>query len=188
MICTRIVILALFISGHAFADGVSAELIHFGRTQADHIAGRADVIAQVQAQNHRHATLSREDISALDQRWKAQFGKQDAPLIHQLLNTPLSDALRNLQLRSNEWITEIIVMDNLGLNVALSSVTSDYWQGDEDKWKQTFAIGPDAEHVSAPGRDDSTRSVQVQVSRTITDSSGQAIGAVTVGIATLQFD
>ena len=187
MIRTRIAILALLISGHLFADGISPELIHFGRTQAEHIAGRADVVAQVKVQNRHHATLSEQEILALDQRWREQYGKPDAPLIHSLMNTPLSESLRNLQLRSREWITEIIIMDNRGLNVAQSSVSSDYWQGDEAKWLNTFATGPDAEHVSPLGRDESTRSIQIQVSRTITDSTGQAIGAVTVGIAPAQF-
>lgn len=187
MIWTSFVILALLISGHAFADGVSPELIDFGRTQASNIADRADVIEQVKTQNRRNATLSDEQIAALDQRWRAQYGKQDAPLIHRLMNTPLSDSLRNLQLRSSKWITEIIIMDNRGLNVAQSSVTSDYWQGDEAKWLETFAAGPEAEHISPLGRDESTRSMQIQVSRTITDSNGQPIGAVTVGIAPVQF-
>lgn len=180
-------LLALCINGTTSADEVTAELLAFARTQAANIAARADVIEQVERQNTTHATLTDEEIAALDRRWQQQFGNADAPLIHRLMDTPLSDALRRLQLHSSELITEIIVMDNRGLNVAQSSVTSDYWQGDEAKWLQTFRQGTGAEHVGELGRDDSTGSIQIQVSRTISDSSGRPIGAVTVGVAPLQF-
>ena len=41
-------------------------------------------------------------------------------------------------------------MDKFGLNVGQSSVTSDYWQGDEDKFQKTFAVGPDAVFIDEP--------------------------------------
>ncbi|MCK0153756.1 PDC sensor domain-containing protein [Alcanivorax sp. S6407] len=184
----RTAVLALCMCGSAQADDASNELVNFGRTQAAHIAARADVIAQVEIQNQISAMLSEDDIALLDSRWQQEFGSSDSPLIHRLTNNPLSDALRTMQLSSNELITEIIIMDNRGLNVAQSSITSDYWQGDEAKWQQTFQLGPGAEHVGEMKQDDSTGSFQIQVSRTITDRNGQAIGAVTVGVAPVQFD
>lgn len=183
----RLALLALCISSSSPADNVTAELLAFAHTQATNIASRADVIEQVKRQNKVHATLSQAQIAVLDKDWRQQFGNAKAPLINSLMDTPLSDALRHLQLHSNELITEIIIMDNRGLNVAQSTVTSDYWQGDEAKWLQTFMVGPDAEHVGELGRDDSTGSIQIQVSRTISDSHGQPIGAVTVGVAPVQF-
>ena len=70
-----------------------------------------------------------------------------------------------------------------GLNVGQSDPTSDYWQGDEAKWKKTFKVGPNAVHVSEAEMDDSTQMLQSQASVTITDpATGKAIGAITVGI------
>lgn len=181
-------LITLCVSATAATDDISMELAAFGRTQAAHIATRADVIARVTAQNRISAALTDRDILALDRRWRQQYGSHDAPLIHTLMNNPLSDALRALQLRSSEMITEIIVMDNRGLNVAQSTVTSDYWQGDEEKWQQTFLNGSGAEHRGPLGRDDSTGTIQVQFSRTITDDEGNPIGAVTVGVTPLWFD
>ncbi len=40
-------------------------------------------------------------------------------------------------------MTEVFVMDARGLNVAASDVTSDYWQGDEEKFSETFPKGPE---------------------------------------------
>ena len=74
-------------------------------------------------------------------------------------------------------------MDDKGLNVAQSSVTSDYWQGDEAKWQKTFQAGPNAYHIGDVEEDESTQMFQSQVSYAITDpASGKVIGAITVGV------
>ena len=72
-------------------------------------------------------------------------------------------------------------MDNKGLNVGQSDVTSDYWQGDEAKWQKTFSVGPTAVFVDKVEKDESTQKFQTQVSISIVDG-GAAIGAVTVGL------
>ncbi|MEM8755288.1 MAG: hypothetical protein AAGF90_20180, partial [Pseudomonadota bacterium] len=68
-----------------------------------------------------------------------------------------------------------------GLNVGQSAKTSDYWQGDEAKWRETYLVGPDAIHVSDVEEDESTQTFQIQVSLPIVDG-GAPIGAVTVGV------
>jgi hypothetical protein len=74
-------------------------------------------------------------------------------------------------------------MDNKGLNVAQSDVTSDYWQGDEAKWKKSFLAGPDGLFIDEVEFDESTQTYQAQVSVSIADpDSGEAIGAITVGV------
>lgn len=74
-------------------------------------------------------------------------------------------------------------MDSVGLNVALSGVNSDMWQGYEAKNQQTYSVGPDAYHFSEVELDDSTRTYQVQISMTIVDpDTGAGIGAITVGV------
>ena len=79
--------------------------------------------------------------------------------------------------------TEIFAMDDKGLNVAQSDVTSDYWQGDEDKWQQTYLVGAGAVHISEVELDDSTQTYQSQVSVTVVDPETNApIGAITFGI------
>jgi hypothetical protein len=72
-------------------------------------------------------------------------------------------------------------MDDKGLNVGQSSMTSDYWQGDEAKWQKTYAVGADAFHVSEVEFDESSQSYQVQISTTISQD-GQPIGAITLGV------
>ena len=74
-------------------------------------------------------------------------------------------------------------MDAKGLNVGQSDVTSDYWQGDEDKWQRTYPVGPDALLIGEVEQDESTQRFQTQVSLSVVDpADGAVIGAVTVGI------
>ncbi|MEO0930160.1 MAG: hypothetical protein AAFY14_05850, partial [Pseudomonadota bacterium] len=81
------------------------------------------------------------------------------------------------------FVTEVFVMDDKGLNVAQSVETSDYWQGDEAKWKETYQVGPDALHISDVEFDESTGFYQSQASLAIKDpESGEVIGAITFGI------
>ena len=69
-------------------------------------------------------------------------------MIDKLLSDPVSQWLMDQESATAGFVTEVFVMDNKGLNVAQSAVTSDYWQGDEAKWQQTYLVGPDALHIS----------------------------------------
>ena len=74
-------------------------------------------------------------------------------------------------------------MDNKGFNVGQSDPTSDYWQGDEDKWQKTYLAGPYAMFIDEIEMDESTQTFQSQLSLSIADpDTGQVIGVVTVGV------
>ena len=72
-------------------------------------------------------------------------------------------------------------MDNQGANVAMTDKTSDYWQGDEAKFKESYNNGEGAVHISDVEFDDSTQAYLVQVSVPVKDGDA-IIGAITVGI------
>jgi nuclear transport factor 2 (NTF2) superfamily protein len=121
--------------------------------------------------------LTQDDIDNLDQAWRNQADAGSGPLIEDLLSRSVSQYLRDQQRNSDGLVAEVFVMDNLGLNVAQSDPTSDYWQGDEAKFQKTFGNG-DVEF------DDSSGYYQVQVSMTIDDPiNGSPIGAATFGIS-----
>ena len=141
------------------------------------------IIAAVVDQNLRHATLTQGDIDGLDQKWMAELGKPVQPMINSVLVNPPADLLRAQVEQTAGLITEVFVMDALGLNVAASAITSDYWQGDEAKFTQTFPKGAGAVHVSEVDFDESTQVYQLQVSFTlINPADGAVIGAVTVAL------
>jgi hypothetical protein len=140
------------------------------------------VIAAIKGANTSGLALASADIEALDGQWRAEVGK-DSALIKGVFENATSGFLKDVVQSSEGKITEVIVMDAQGLNVAISAVTSDYWQGDEDKHQQTFGVGPSAIHISEVEFDESTQSYQAQVSFTITDpATGAGIGAATIGL------
>lgn len=158
-------------------------LTSYATNQVKAIAADPDIIAAVKKQNAESKDLTQDQIISLDKKWRAEVGQSSAPMIEQTLASPTSKKLQDMQQVSNGAITEIFVMDDKGLNVAQSAVTSDYWQGDEAKWQKTFLVGPNAYHIGDVEEDESTQMFQSQVSYAITDpASGKVIGAITVGV------
>jgi len=142
-----------------------------------------ELIKEIKAQNARNANLTQADIDSLDKQWRAERKQDSKPLIADLLGRPSSEWLRQKQAETARFVTEVFAMDNKGLNVAQSDETSDYWQGDEAKWQQTFGNGSGDMHISEVEFDESTGSYQSQVSMVIRDpATGEMIGAITFGI------
>ena len=140
------------------------------------------VTEAVKAQNAKHASLSPEKILELDKQWRTETKASAKPLINEVMGNTLSAYLKKKEAESKGLVTEIFVMDNKGLNVGQSDVTSDYWQGDEAKWQKTFSVGPNAVFVDKVEQDESTQKFQTQISVSIVDAAGAVIGAVTVGL------
>ncbi|MEM9781194.1 MAG: hypothetical protein AAF899_01855 [Pseudomonadota bacterium] len=135
----------------------------------------------IREQNQMFGTLSERRIDRMDKRWRAEKGR--GPMIGDLLDRQASVILRDRRELSRGVITEIILMDKYGLNVAISDPTTDFYQGDEAKYQDTYLKGPNAVHVSEVEFDESTGFDQTQVSMTVIDpDSGSPIGAVTFGI------
>ncbi len=174
------VVMAAF-AANASADEVRDSLTRLAQTEVQEWLNSALVRDQIKAQNSKHGGISEADIIALDQQWRAETGASDQPLIRQVLGTPLSSYLAEVKQKSAGKYTEIFVMDAVGLNVGQSDVTSDYWQGDEAKWQQTYKVGPDAIHIGDVEMDESTQQLQVQLSLPVVDN-GAVIGAVTIGV------
>jgi len=177
-----------------------------GDAGADDAAGRgpinAALIAQVRTylssdivqmsvrnQNRKNSAATQADIDALDKQWRDETGGTAKPLISATLSNPLSAYLTRIQAHSSGLFTEIFVMDNKGLNVGQSSISSDYWQGDEDKWQKTYSVGAGSVFIDAPEWDAESKTWQAQVNIAVDDAATkQAIGAATfqVNITELQ--
>lgn len=141
------------------------------------------LVDALRAQNAAYADLTQADIDALDTAWRAEVGSSSMPSVTPVLNNAAADFLREQIAASGGQITEVILMDSHGLNVAVSHVTSDMWQGDEAKHAETFDIGAGAVHYGEIEEDESTGAYQAQISFTIVDpESGEPIGAMTVAV------
>lgn len=147
------------------------------------------VILSVRAQNDRHDGLSQADIDSLDQRWRKERRAQEQPLIARTLNNPLSLYLTQVQALALGLYCEIFVTDAKGLNVGQSSITADYWQGDEDKWLKTMPVGPDAVFIDTAEFHDATATWRAQISLTLQDpETRRPLGAATIEVNLTELD
>lgn len=172
----------------AVAVDAPASMTTYALEQVRLVAENPAIIAAIRAQNARNAGLSTTEIIDLDQTWRAETDASERPMINATLANPVSVILSGIASDSAGRITEVFVMDARGLNVGQSAITSDYWQGDEEKFSATYPKGAGAMHVSAIELDQSTQTYQGQVSMSITDpATGDTIGAVTFGIDATPF-
>lgn len=174
--------LALLAAAPAAAGEFDAELTALAGGKIAAIAADPAVVAAIKKQNEAHANYGEADAVRLDGEWRAQVGAASHPLIDSVLGAPASATLTSARDSSDGLFTELFAMDRIGLNVAASGVTSDYWQGDEAKWQKTYAVGAGAVHISDIEFDESTQTYQAQVSVTVVDEGGKPIGAITVGV------
>ena len=164
-------------------DEFTAPLTELARGEIAAFASDPILISAIIEQNAASSAYDQARIDALDTQWRAEVGAASKPLIDATLSNAASQYLAGVQAASAGKYTEIFAMDAKGLNVAQSTLTSDYWQGDEDKFTASFGAGADAVHIGEIEQDESTQIFQSQVSVPITDpATGQLIGAITVGV------
>ncbi len=142
------------------------------------------LVISLREQNQAHASLAQGDIDAMDKTWRSEKDSGQHDMIAEMMERPLSKILGFYQAGTAGIVTEVFVMDDKGLNVGQSEITSDLWQGDEDKWQQTFGKPADQYHISEVEFDDSTGFYQSQVSLPAVDPvTGAPLGAITFGVS-----
>lgn len=134
------------------------------------------VVAAVNAQNAKGTSLDK--IQEMDKAWMATPGVND--FMQSLMANDCARKIKSF-MSTAPYYAEIFVMDNKGANVCMTGKTSDYWQGDEAKWKKSYNNGAGGTDVSDVKFDDSSQAYVVQVSLPVKDGS-KVIGAVTVGV------
>lgn len=164
-------------------DEFTAPLTELANGEIAAFASNQILIDAINAQNAVTSGYDQAKIDELDAQWRAEVGAASKPLIDATLGSAASDYLKGVQEESLGKYTEIFAMDAKGLNVAQSTLTSDYWQGDEAKFTESYGAGAGAVHIGEIEQDESTQVFQSQVSVPITDpATGELIGAITVGV------
>ena len=164
------------------AEEAPAELLAFVDSVLIEYSADETILEAVVAENAEGKTL--EQIQQIDGQWKGTPGIAD--FMKPILNSDTAEYLRGLQ-DEYDFLAEIFVMDNLGANVAMTDKTSDYWQGDEAKFKNSFNDGAGATFIDEVEFDDSTQVYMVQVSIPVMDGSA-AVGAITFGVDLDRFE
>ncbi len=171
------------LSSTASANEFEAAMQNYVDTHLQGWTTNPEIVSAIAAQNTETSHFDQATIDALDITWRAQVGSADADMIETVMTNSAALFLRQQVEATDGAITEAFIVDAQGLNVAASHATSDYWQGDEAKFQQTYLIGPDSVHFGEIELDQSTQTVQGQVSMTVVDqTTGDPIGAITIGI------
>lgn len=184
LLATLCASISLSLSTMAQADAeIEAAAQMFAEQTAASWVADPIILNAIRAQNAKNAGLTQDDVDELDKRWRQETSSANSPLINEIVGNSLSDYLRGVKEESQGLMTEIFVMDDKGLNVGQSDVTSDLWQGDEAKWQKTYQAEPRAIFIDSVEMDESTQRFQTQISIAVEDpDTGKNIGAVTIGV------
>jgi len=171
----RTIVLAALSSapGLAFAQAppASVKQVAYARVALAHaIASHSEIRKAVAAKNGEGELTAAIELK--DRQWSS------TPALRGRFTTgPCADRLRAMT-RDDPLVVEVILMDEHGANVCLSRETSDYWQGDEAKWKNAFVEGQDP-FVDEPAFDASSATYALQLSVPVAEG-GRRIGALTL--------
>lgn len=140
------------------------------------LANNPLVVNAVVKQNKEDLTL--ETIKARDETWVKTDGATE--LKQSLLTNEVGQLFHRL-LSENVSFSEIFLTDNKGANVAAVPTTTDYWQGDEKKWSDSYAKGQGKVVISPFQYDKSANTVAAQISMPVSNDE-TVIGVLIVGI------
>lgn len=165
------IIAVAFYATYAYAGDVKSIVPELTR-----IASSPEIIEAVKEQNAKGVTL--ETIKALDNEWKS--AEKATGFMKTFTQNSAAKYLLSIE-KSKPYFIEFILTDNQGANVAITSMTSDFWQGDEPKFTRAYANGAGNVYIARPQKDKSTGEIISQVSVPVM-SGGVAIGTLTVGV------
>ncbi|MBN1847248.1 MAG: cache domain-containing protein [Deltaproteobacteria bacterium] len=164
-------------TGLAFsAEKAPQKIIDLAHSKLSDLGADPIIVKAVKEENEKRKSLAQ--IQEMDNKWKAHAGIAD--YMQAMMDSECGKHLRDIQ-SSAGYYAEIFVMDNQGANVAMTDKTSDYWQGDEAKFKKTYNGGLGAVFIDDVEFDDSAQAYLVQVSVPVRDGE-KTIGAITIGI------
>ena len=173
---TVIIALVFIMTPTLFAEKAPKKVVAFANSTLAALGSDPIIVAAVKKENAKSKTLSQ--IKTMDVKWKKTPGI--AGFMKALMDSQCGKHLQSIR-DSKPYYSEIFVMGKLGENVAMSDKTSDFWQGDEAKFKRSFNNGKGAVFVDDVEFDDSSQAYLVQVSVPVKDGS-KVIGAITFGI------
>lgn len=167
----------LFTGAQAGAfEADSQQMRELGQRSLSMIAASSAIVKAVREQNLRPFDL--DAAKKMDEQWDGL--KKDNEIVGALISNACATTLKKNS-KSFAYIQEAFVMDKNGALVCMTNKTSDYWQGDEDKFKRAYADAKGSIFVDKVRFDSSAQSYVAQISVPVLEN-GKAIGAVTFGI------
>jgi len=160
----------------SWAETPLQKVTHYARTKLTQMAADKIVVEAVKAENAKGKTL--DQIKKTDEKWMATSGIDD--FMKGMMTSSTGKHL--IAIRDKyPFLREIFLVDNQGANIAMSEKTSDYWQGDEAKFKKAFDEGVGTVFVDDVQFDRSTQAFLAHVSVPVIEGD-TAIGVLIFGV------
>lgn len=134
------------------------------------------VVQAVRDANANPRTMN--EIESVDREWKGATGV--TPFMRSLIDHPAARRLKELRSSSPE-IQEAFLTDALGANVAITNKTSDFYQGDEVQYLESFNQGKGGVHIGELSLDESIHSYSIHVGVPVLDQ-GKVIGVLLAAV------
>ncbi len=134
------------------------------------------IVRAVREDNAKGRTL--DEIKAMDKEWMAASGIND--FMKAMMNSECGKRLAEIE-KSQPFFSELFLTNSLGANVAMTDKTSDYWQGDEAKFTDSWKEGTGAVAVGPVKFDDSSQTYSVHISVPVKDGD-KVIGVLIFGV------
>lgn len=169
---------------HRGSTLTEAEAYYLRQLTAQHLkrwAYHDQLLSALRQATTRNTSIER--IHELDRQWMRERLLEEKPLIRRILHAPPSRLLANIARQHKPLFNEIFLSDYSGQLVAISEITSDYWQADEDDFQQAQHLPPGQVHIGEIEYDGSTQSFQIKVSAPLHDpQDGRFLGVLSLGI------
>jgi hypothetical protein len=138
----------------------------------------ADPIVVQAARDATANPRTMKEIETVDGEWTAATGV--TPFMRSLIEHPAARRLKELR-ASNPEIQEAFLTDAMGVNVAITNKTSDFYQGDEVQYLEAFNQGKGGVHVGELSLDESIHSYSIHVGVPVLDE-GKVIGVLLAAV------
>ena len=133
------------------------------------------LLEAIREQNRKQQSL--DEIKSIDAEWRAGT----SPLIKELQENKAGNFLKNIIIQQADVYSEAFLTDIQGANVAAYPATSDYWQGDEEKFTASFNGGQGKVFIGPVEIDESTKANAVQISVPM-EYNDETIGVLVIGV------
>jgi methyl-accepting chemotaxis protein len=121
-------------------------------------------------------------FSKEDEAWVKAGSEHPTALAQRIIQEPLSESLRKqLAYYQKIWgyalFSEVFVTNTYGVNIASTTLTSDYYQADELWWQETVRKGS---FIGDVAYDDSSGVYSMELCEKIVDGNGEFLGVLKV--------
>ena len=160
------------------ADGVQTNLINYVERVSLQVANLTTlpliqtVVRRSNQQRFTQQELLR-NIQEIEEQWQA-MDPEKSRFLQNILENSASQFLRDYN-RVAATLREILVTDVYGRLVATTNKSSDYFQADEQWWRNTYLEGSGSRFISDFKFDESANVYGIEVAEPIKDPSTQAV-------------